>query len=90
MVDGPSRPLGSETAAEAVAGGDGEERFATATGQRQALVFRLLDEGLDLVDVVERTGIEAAVVRAIFGWLGAARFRSIRDLDGILVQGNAI
>jgi len=40
--------------------------------------------------VVERTGIEAAVVRAIFGWLGAARFRSIRDLDGILVQGNAI
>jgi hypothetical protein len=66
VVDGPSRPLGSDTAAEAVAGGDGEERFATATGQRQALVFRLLDEGLDLVDVVERTGIEAAVVRAIF------------------------
>jgi hypothetical protein len=67
VVDGPSRPLGGEGAAAAVvAGGDGEQRFATATGQRQALVFRLLDEGVDLVDVVERTGIEAAVVRAIF------------------------
>jgi hypothetical protein len=57
VVDGPSRPLGGEGAPAAV---------ATATGQRQALVFRLLDEGVDLVDVVERTGIEAAVVRAIF------------------------
>jgi hypothetical protein len=66
VLDGPARPLGGEAAVVAVAGGDGEQRFATATGQRQALVFRLLDERLDLVDVVERTGIEAAVVRAIF------------------------
>ena len=66
VVDGQSRPLGGDAAAVAVAGGDGEERFATATGQRQALVFRLLDVGLDLVDLVERTGIEAVVVRAIF------------------------
>jgi hypothetical protein len=66
VVDGPPRPLGGEAAVLAVTGGEGEQRFATATGQRQALVFRLLDEGLDLVEVVERTGIEAAVVRAIF------------------------
>jgi hypothetical protein len=67
VLDGPSCPLGGEVAPAAVAaGGDGEQRFATATGQRQALVFRLLDAGVDLVEVVERTGIEAAVVRAIF------------------------
>jgi hypothetical protein len=66
VVDGPSRPLGGEVEPVAVAGGEGERRFATAIGQRQALVFRLLDEGIDVVDVVERTGIDAAAVRAIF------------------------
>jgi hypothetical protein len=66
MVDGPPRPLGGEAAVVGVGGGEGDQRFATAAGQRQALVFRLLDEGLDVVDVVERTGIEAGIVRAVF------------------------
>jgi hypothetical protein len=66
VVDGPARPLGGEADGVAVPGADGEQPFATPTGRRQALVFRLLDEGLDLVEVVERTGIEAVVVRAIF------------------------
>jgi len=88
VLDGPPRPLGDEPAAVAVAGDDAEQRFATTTGQRQALVFRLLDEGIDLVDVVERTGIEAAVVRAIFDeWMTPLGDRAAietrrRDLAG--------
>ena len=66
VVDGPSLPLNGEAPMADAAAIDGEQRFASPIGQRQALVFGLLDEGIDLVEIVERTGIEASVVRAIF------------------------
>lgn len=63
LVDGDPKPLRAETKR---VDEPGPRAFASAEGQREALVFSLLDEGLDLVDIIDRTHIQARVVRAIF------------------------
>lgn len=70
VIDGPSLPIEVEFHAKAEKQRNPSQPFATEAGQRQALVFRMLNEGLDLVDITMQTGIEARIVREIFTeWL---------------------
>ena len=69
VIEGASRPLCDEPPPAALLQGmatDVQRAFATAEGERYALVFRLLDQGVGLVEIVERTGIEPKLVRGIF------------------------
>ena len=69
VLDGASRPLRDEPPPAALSQGVGDDvlrAFATAAGERYALVFRLLNQGLDVVEIVDRTGLEPQVVRGIF------------------------
>lgn len=70
VENGPALPLSDALPAKVQEAGAGPRAFATATGEREALVFGLLDEGVDVVDVTKRTGIDARTVRAVFEeWL---------------------
>jgi hypothetical protein len=70
VENGPARPLSDAAPAPPKGQDAGPRAFATVTGEREALVFALLDDGMDVVDVTKRTGIDARTVRAIFAeWL---------------------
>lgn len=69
VVDGPALPLGDEAMRSPVKRKDLRE-FATANGERQAIVFAMFDERVPLTEITRRTGIETQTLRAIYlEWL---------------------
>jgi hypothetical protein len=58
VLDGPPRPLRDEPLPDAALAG-------TTEGTRARRVFELLEQGLDLADIVQRTELAPAVVRAL-------------------------
>jgi hypothetical protein len=69
VLEGPPRPMCDAPVPEAARAGD-PRAFATAEGSRARQVFELLNQGYDLVDVVERTELPPVVVRALLeDWL---------------------
>jgi hypothetical protein len=70
VENGPALPLSDAPPVPAKNQVAGPRAFATAAGEREALVFALLDDGMDVVDITKRTGIDARTVRGIFAeWL---------------------
>jgi hypothetical protein len=67
LLEGPPLPLGeaSAPAKPPRSRRSPQDEFATPAGRREALVFELLDEGLDLVEIVKRTRIDARTLRGI-------------------------
>jgi hypothetical protein len=70
-LEGPSLPLGESLGAatkprRARDARNNVQEFSTPVGRREALVFELLDEGLELIDIAKRTAIEARTLRGIY------------------------
>jgi hypothetical protein len=64
VLDGPPRPLRDEPIPDAARAAD-PAAFGTAEGSRARRVFELLEQGHDLADIVQRTELAPAVVRAL-------------------------
>jgi hypothetical protein len=82
-LDGPSLPLGDKPKAPARRrrARHDEKEFATPAGRREALVFELLDQGVDLIDVAKRTEIDARTLRSIY-----EDWRALHGLRGELAS----
>jgi len=84
VLEGLPLPLGDE----AVLSNKKREKlreFASANGEREAIVFGLLENDTSLPDIVQRTGIEARLVRAIYlEWLTPLGQQIPTSADGVL------
>ncbi len=84
VLEGLPLPLGDE----AVLSHKKREKlreFATSNGEREAIVFGLLESDTSLPDVVQRTGIEARLVRAIYlEWLTPLGQQIPTTADGVI------
>jgi hypothetical protein len=83
VLDGAPCPLRDEPpspAAQAIE----PMAFATQTGAREALIFGLFNEGLDVVEITQRTRIDARTVRAVFAeWLTPLGLEPVKSPEEI-------
>jgi hypothetical protein len=66
VVQGSPKPIRARDEDDGARAPSSARAFASPEGEREALVFSLLDRGMDLVDITQHTGIRSIVVREIF------------------------